>query len=275
MKKVTCVILMILIGLALTGCGKQQENPADTNHPEKEGDFKEEEPEKDWFTLEEELEPAVVRVECGDSWGSGVIWEITEERLTVVTSGHLLKNRDDCDVVFFHGVFYTAQVEKVPESCDIGFAVLDISELDREDLQKLRGADKAALAGKTFVEKENLIEGQELAVYGSMDYAAGNFVKAYLLEAEEEVEMPESGGKSRLMLCGIQTEQAAAAGRESGAVDAGMSGSGVFDRQGRLVGILSGGDGESFFAAVPVWQILGTDFDGAEASAHNVPESLP
>lgn len=263
MKKVTYVILITLIGLALTGCGKQQENPADTNLPEKEGDFKEEEPEKDWFTLEEELEPAVVRIECGDFWGSGVIWEMTEEKLTVVTSGHLLKNRDDCDVVFFHGVFYTARVEKVLEDCDIGFAVLDVSGMDREDLQKLRGADKAAFAGKTFVEKETLISGQDLAVYGSMDYAAGNFVKAYLLEAEEEVEMPEDSGKSLLMLCGIQTEQEAAAGKERGAVDAGMSGSGVFDRQGRLVGILSGGDGESFFAAVPVWQISETDSGAA------------
>ena len=50
------------------------------------------------------------------------------------------------------------------------------------------------------------------------------------------------------MLCGI--------GQDTGTVDAGMSGSGVFDRQGKLLGVLVGGDGETGFAAVPVWEIL-------------------
>ena len=40
-------------------------------------------------------------------------------------------------------------------------------------------------------------------------------------------------------------------------IDAGMSGSGVFDRQGRLLGILAGGDGREGFAAVPVWKFAG------------------
>ena len=44
---------------------------------------------------------------------------------------------------------------------------------------------------------------------------------------------------------------------ERGRIDAGMSGSGVFDRQGRLLGILAGGDGREGFAAVPVWKFAG------------------
>ena len=44
---------------------------------------------------------------------------------------------------------------------------------------------------------------------------------------------------------------------ERGMIDAGMSGSGVFDRQGRLLGILAGGDGREGFAAVPVWKFAG------------------
>lgn len=55
------------------------------------------------------------------------------------------------------------------------------------------------------------------------------------------------------MLGGIVREDGKAA--EQGAVDAGMSGSGVFDKSGKLLGILAGGDGESGFSAVPVWQI--------------------
>lgn len=89
-----------------------------------------------------------------------------------------------------------------------------------------------------------------------MEDVAGDFVRGYLIEAEGEIQFEGDGSAQALMLGGIVRERGAdGTMSEPGPVDAGMSGSGVFDRQGKLLGILAGGDGESGFAAVPVWEI--------------------
>ncbi len=72
-----------------------------------------------------------------------------------------------------------------------------------------------------------------------------------------KVEVKRTTGmqKSRALMTQGSPEQEKDSPSERSAVDAGMSGSGVFDRKGELLGILAGGDGERGFAAVPVWRI--------------------
>lgn len=219
------------------------------------------EEEMDWFTLEEELRPCILQIICGGYTGSGVVWEITEDKVVVASSGHLLKNAEVCDVICYAGIYYEAEVEKVLGDCDIGFATFPAKELVKDGIE-LRAV--VPLSRK----KEELIQGEELAVYGSMDYAAGNFVRGYLVEAEREMQLDGYGSTRALLLGGIpggdmqdgdsgenDGADAETQERERGAIDAGMSGSGVFDRQGQLVGILAGGDGRYGFAAVPAWRI--------------------
>lgn len=245
-----------------------------------------EEAELDWITLEDMLRPSILRITCGKYSGSGVVWEITEDEVRVVSSGHLLKYGETCEVECYAGIYYEAKVVQVPEDCDIGFAVFPVKALqeDEVELTEVKPCGRNA---------EELIQGEELAVYGSMDYAAGNFVKGYLIEAEYEMHMEGYEGEESLLLGGILHEESGAgedisdernrtdierpdggekggadhydtadssgeSGEipERGAVDAGMSGSGVFDRQGHLLGILAGGDGKEGFAAVPVWKFL-------------------
>ena len=234
-----------------------------------------EEAEKNDLVLQEKLRPSVLQIYCGDYRGSGVVWEITEEEVTVISSGHLLKNA---------------------ENCDIGFAVFPTQALQEDGVE-------LTAAVPSMRKPEKLVQGEELVVYGSMDVVAGDFVKGYLIEAETEMELQGNDGPQLLMLGGIVREGAEGSGydgveretvgREKGganpesrgeedhgnaeepgsdetqcspeqekdspsersAVDAGMSGSGVFDRKGELLGILAGGDGERGFAAVPVWRI--------------------
>ena len=232
------------------------------------------EEEMDWFTLEEELRPCILLIFCGGYRGSGLVWEITEEEVVVASSGHLLKNAEVCDVICYAGIYYEAEVEKVLGDGDSGFATFPAKELVK-DGRALRAV--VPLSRK----KEELIQGEELAVYGSMDYAAGNFVRGYLVEAEREMQLDGYGSTRALLLGGIPggdmqdgdsaendgAEAGHAGGadaetqeRERGAIDAGMSGSGVFDRQGQLVGILAGGDGRYGFAAVPAWRIAPIKF---------------
>lgn len=335
--KIAYVIKLLLLSAMLavlgTGCGREGKTESRGNfdggiapiaegeaHPAPGEDFQASEGAygeagTDWLTLQEELRPAIVQIYCGDYRGSGVVWEITEEEVRVISSGHLLKNGETCEILCYAGVYYEAKVERILENCDIGFAVFPAQML-QEDGVELRAAAVSERG------KEELIQGEEFAVYGSMDYAAGTFVKGYLIEAESEIQFEGYDSSEPFMLCGIVREKsgeadaggtdaaetgtvdeaesggtdtagegtadeaesedrdtvragiadevgseetgAAEAGNtdmvgnekaDIGLIDAGMSGSGVFDGQGKLLGILAGGDGESGFAAVPVWEI--------------------
>lgn len=227
--------------------------------------------EKDDLTLQEELRPAILQIFCGDYRGSGVVWEITEDEVTVISSAHLLKNGETCEVLCYAGIYYEAKVDKILEDCDIGFAVFPAKALKEDGVE----LTEAVPSGRN---KEELVQGEELVVYGSMGNVAGDFVRGYLIEAESKIQFEGYDSAQLLMLGGIirnNGEESAAAAesgetdvretggggntvmpeKETGPVDAGMSGCGVFDRQGKLLGILAGGDGESSFAAVPLWRI--------------------
>lgn len=272
-------------GCVSEGAGEADKKPVTSEAGVTEGGSSGE-AELDWTTLEEMLRPSILRITCGGYAGSGAVWEITEDEVRVVSSGHLLKYGETCEVECYAGIYYEAKVEEVLEDCDIGFAVFPVKALQEDEIELTavkpceRNADK-------------LVRGEDLAVYGSMDYAAGNFVKGYLIEAEYEMQMEGHEGEESLLLGGILQEESGAGEdisdernrtdierpdggekggadhhdtadssgesgeiQERGAVDAGMSGSGVFDRQGHLLGILAGGDGKEGFAAVPVWKFL-------------------
>lgn len=282
----TAVVTVVIAAGILTGCGRNPDEKEGTSGEASAIEALPREAELDWTTLEEILRPSILRITCGGYAGSGVVWEVTEDEVRVVSSGHLLKYGETCEVECYAGIYYEAEVERVLEDCDIGFAVFPVKALqeDEVELTAVKPCGRNA---------EGLVRGEDLAVYGSMDYAAGNFVEGYLIEAEYEMQMEEYEGEEDLLLGGIlQKENGAGedisdgrdrtdiegldsekggAGRldtadsneerieipKKGAVDAGMSGSGVFDRQGYLLGILAGGDGKEGFAAVPVWKFAG------------------
>lgn len=240
-NKIICAILFLI--LVCVGCGGMESG--------KEGDsgievFPGEREEKEDFTLQEELRPSILQIYCGDYRGSGVVWKITEREVTVIGSGHLLKYGDTCQVLCYAGIYYEAKVDRILEDCDVGVAVFP-AEMLKEDGVELRAVIPSGR------KKEELAAGEELVVYGSMDFAEGNFVKGYLIEGEAAIQLEGTEGEQLLMLGGLVRENVDGAG--GSAVDAGMSGSGVFDRSGAFLGLLAGGDGESNFAAVPVWQI--------------------
>lgn len=281
-RNITSVIIIFLIffipGVLCTGCGKEAEAESGEGSGIKAGEVERGEEsglevlpemesaseesaeqsesgmaenkkyageEKEYTVLQEELCPTVLQIFCGDYRGSGAVWEITDREVTVISSAHLLKNGDTCEVLCHAGVYYEAKVDRILENCDVGFAVFPA------DVLRADGVGLAAVESSERTARE-LAQGEELIVYGSMQDVAADFVKGYLIKAESKIQIDGYNNAQPLLLGAIIRE----AGRgEKGAVDAGMSGSGVFDRYGKLLGILSGGDGESGFAAVPIWRI--------------------
>jgi len=262
-------MLFFLISFFMMGCGN---DPADGNGEgvSHEGSqikpIREEtsqvEFEKDALTLEKELKFSVVQIFCGSYSGSGVVWEVTDKEVRIISAGHLLEKAETCDVMVCQGITYQARVEKILEDCDIGFAVFSAETL-KEDQVELTAVLRSSRGA------EELVRGEGLAVYGSMDCVAGNFVEGYLIAAETESKLPDYEKEQTLLIggirrevteigseeTGIETKEASTGGEEApGLIDSGMSGSGVFDKQGCLLGILTGGDGKDQFAAVPVWR---------------------
>lgn len=172
--------------------------------------------------LQEALRPSIVRIEVNEYFGSGVIWDIDDEKITILSCRHLLEKDNTCDVIFFEGEYYRATVNELSEDYDIGYAEIPIREMDREDVLSLK---KVTRTSRTA---EQMIKGEDVVIFGSMDYVAANYCQGYLMDTDVTVEIPSLFSAQSMMVC-------------YGEIDAGMSGSGVFDEKGSLIGIVSAG----------------------------------
>ena len=170
--------------------------------------------------LRETLRPSIVRIEVNEYFGSGVIWDIDDEKITILSCRHLLEKDNTCDLVGRFPII--THVNKLSEDYDIGYAEIPIREMDREDVLSLK---KVTRTSRTA---EQMIKGEDVVIFGSMDYVAANYSQGYLMDTDVTVEIPSLFSAQSMMVC-------------YGEIDAGMSGSGVFDEKGSLIGIVSAG----------------------------------
>ena len=222
---VACMSCLLL----LSGCGKQDDigEASDGSGPAAESlisslSEEEQDLENQAESLQETLRPSIVRIEVNEYFGSGVIWDIDDEKITILSCRHLLEKDNTCDVIFFEGEFYRATVKELLEDYDIGFAEIPIREMDREDISSLK---KITRSSRTA---EQMIKGEDVVIFGSMDYVAANYSQGYLMDTDVTVEIPSLFSAQSMMVC-------------YGEIDGGMSGSGVFDEKGSLIGIVSAG----------------------------------
>lgn len=172
---------------------------------------------------------AVVQINMGDYYGSGVLWDIREEQLVIVSNSHLLKEGETGEVTFRSGTKAEGTVTGLSEAKDIGFMEVPLLVLQREDWLLLRFADKNV---KNY---DALLAGDELFVLGSatgvgQDYYEGTVgnVSYYFPEFQSD------------MLYGYCKAVS------------GMSGGGTFDKAGHFIGMLTAGTKEGEIASLPV-----------------------
>lgn len=191
--------------------------------------------EEDVETACENVRGSVVRVDMGNAYGSGVIFRLTEDSVIIATNRHVLDHwREDVGVVWFpQGFYVSAQAVGSAQDCDVGFLKVDNSELDIETLLTLRDV---------FVDEEasrTLSAGDAAFCLGADRAAETVFQEAVVAETEKYIDI---FGGEMLYLHGFAKE--------------GMSGGGIFDGYGHLIGLLAGGTWQNEVAAVPADQVL-------------------
>lgn len=186
--------------------------------------------------------PAIVRLESGDLFGSGVIWQMDEDYIWIITNQHVLVETVDTDlveVVFWDGIRTHGEILGVSEEYDLGFVKVNLQEMGYYTIDRYY---QVRYDVDTFKE---LLPGDDLFILGSADYPAGNLYYGTI------------GNKSIYMDI-FETEMLWAYCE----VKAGMSGGGVFDRFGNLIGIVCAGNDEKEAAVLPIERILSEWQDG-------------
>jgi len=172
---------------------------------------------------------AIVQINMGTYYGSGVLWDIREDNLVIASNAHLLKEGKSGEVIFRSGTKAEGVVAGFSDTRDIGFMEVPLLELDREEWLLLRFADK------NLKNYDALLAGDELFVIGSATGAGQDYYEGTV--GKVSYYFPEFQSDMLYGYCKAVS---------------GMSGGGTFDRAGHFIGMLTAGTKEEEIASLPV-----------------------
>lgn len=183
----------------------------------------------------ENVKDCVVRIQMGNAHGSGIIWEISSERIVISTNKHVLDYwKEESGYVHFpQGFDLDAQILGISEQSDVGFVAVDCRQLTYEELQTIRCA---RVDDETYA---NLEQGTAMFLVdpGSADeetlYYEGTVEDPYRYIEDLDAYMLYGQCFAR----------------------AGMSGGGTFDGRGYLIGMTTAGTVQNEVVSVPSWHI--------------------
>jgi hypothetical protein len=197
----------------------------------------------------ENVKDCVVLIHMGNAYGSGLVWQLTEDEIVIATNAHVLAYWDDTDsfVWFSQGYYADAAVIGTSGQYDVGFLSVPRDQLAYEELESLHyvSADEAVYDG--------LEPGAQLFCVGAGSEAGDlEFHEGTVGDTWKYID-----GFGNDMLYG------------HGFAKAGMSGGGTFDGYGHLIGMICGGTQQDETASVPLpsmiaayKEITGDDISG-------------
>ncbi len=176
------------------------------------------------------LMPSTVMVTAGESHASGVIIDINDERIAIVTAGHLMQGYDQGIITFYTGNAGFGNVRFISENPDICILEFERKYLDEGLVKEL---SSSAYDLKHY---EDLAVDDMVYLVGSAISAGSNATVGKVAAKDFYVDDFDD----RMLY--LYTD-----------VMAGMSGCGVYDGSGYLVGILAGGNdsGEAVCVSLP------------------------
>lgn len=187
----------------------------------------------------ENVKNCVVRLDMGNAYGSGIIWDMTKEQMLIVTNKHVLDYWDyeSSYVHFSQNIYAAAKVLGVSEKYDIGFLTINRAEFTYEVLEQMHYVhwDMEAYQG--------IQPGEEMF-----------FVGAVMEEDSKEIVAFQQGK------IGNMWQYIDVFGEYMiycyGQALPGMSGGGTFDAKGNFIGMVSGGTADGEMASVPLPVII-------------------
>jgi hypothetical protein len=197
----------------------------------------------------ENVKDCVVRIQMGNAYGSGLVWQLTDDEIVIATNAHVLAYWDEADsfVYFLQGYYADAAVIGTSGQYDVGFLSVPRDQLTYEELETLHYvcADEGIY--------DCLEPGAQLFCVGAgSEEGALEFHEGMIGDTWKYI---DSFGND--MLYG------------HGFAKAGMSGGGTFDGYGHLIGMICGGTQQNETASVPLpsiieayKEIMGDDISG-------------
>ena len=192
--------------------------------------------------LYEEASRCVVRIVMGQYAGSGLIWCMEEDGMVLAANKHLLRESAYGSVTFSNGMVLQAEVLHFSQEYDLGFLFIPREALHVELLRDCYEVRKTKEGLKQAEEQQ---EEQKIIQIASSQKVAADYYKG---TSKKIVFVPE------FQAFMLETECFSKAG---------MSGGGVFDEKGYLLGMIAGGQVDKDDLAreskitysIPVWQI--------------------
>lgn len=233
------IILAIISCLCISGCGKTDIRDHSESQElllEEMKTFQFENPENENLAdmLQQNGSGMMVQIGAGNQLGSGVIYDIEEGAMRILTAAHVLEEAEgSVSVCFSDGFRVVCDRFSCFEFADAGIIRLDASMIPEENLSRYR---------KVCVDKERLDAvkpGDGCIVMGSRTGVAAEAYEGTVLDSWIYMEDYEQ------YMMWVRAE-----------AKPGMSGGGLFDSEGYFLGILSGENEDGELAVVPLSLIL-------------------
>lgn len=176
-----------------------------------------------------------VRVKVEGHYGSGSIYQMTEDEIIIVTNRHVLQYyNDESYVTFYNGRVGSGKLLGISEAADVGFISIPIVGFGYEELLQYRNVRKNEEVYEKLKENDCFFMVDIASELSEPEKYSGKIVdkKRYLEDFGTEMLYGNAYAKP------------------------GMSGCGVFDCYGNYVGMLSGGTLYDEIAAVPLDVIM-------------------
>lgn len=176
----------------------------------------------DLQSLYEEASRCVVRIEMGQYAGSGLIWRMEENGMVIVSNKHLLCEAAYGTITFINGASLLAEIIGYSQNYDIGFLFIPRENLTWE---VLRDCYEVVMMEdiQNWIEEYKEKNAKIIQVASSQQAAQERYDGVF----ERMTFVPEFQNYMLETACYSK---------------AGMSGGGVFDENGYLLGMITGGD---------------------------------
>ncbi|MCM1251525.1 MAG: serine protease [Clostridium sp.] len=189
----------------------------------------------------ENVKDGIVLLRMQNAYGSGVVFEMTPERIVIATNKHVLEYWEDgiSYVQFPQGYFTEARLLAVSGEYDIGFLTVDCAQFDYSQLEQIRYVHYDEEAYQALTTGDAMFcagAGDPLSAQTTADFFQGSIGDTWRYIEEFEEYMLYGYGYAR----------------------EGMSGGGSFDAKGNLIGIISGATMSGETASVPLPLIIET-----------------